>query len=87
MSEDFDYHEIDDPIPDGMVCCPRCDGWRQVDCHCGGDLCVCDNYGEEDCPMCHGEGVVTQVRYDKWLERRREYAKVMREALDNADQK
>ena len=30
------------------TCCNT--GW--LDCHCGGDLCVCENYGEYPCPDC-----------------------------------
>jgi len=35
--------------------CAECNNTGMVDCHCGGDLCVCDNNGEEPCPMCGGE--------------------------------
>ncbi len=33
--------------------CDHCQNTGSVDCHCGGDLCVC---GEEEieCPRCHG---------------------------------
>ena len=34
--------------------CDRCDNDGVVNCYCGGDLCVCENYGEMDCPRCHG---------------------------------
>lgn len=36
--------------------CSFCDGDGCVNCYCGGDLCVCENYGERVCPKCHGEG-------------------------------
>ena len=87
MNDDKIDHDDNEPLPDGMVPCPRCDGWRQVECHCGGDLCVCENYGEMDCPMCYGEGIVSEERYQKWAELRREMMAVMRAAWPQADQK
>jgi hypothetical protein len=77
--DDYDY---EDDMPAGHVMCPRCDGHRTVDCHCGGDLCVCENYGEMDCPMCLGEGDVKKERADRYHARQAEYAKVLREALE-----
>jgi hypothetical protein len=32
--------------------CERCDNMGVVNCYCGGDLCVCRNNGEKDCPDC-----------------------------------
>lgn len=32
--------------------CDTCQNLGIVDCHCGGDLCVCLNYGEKPCPDC-----------------------------------
>ncbi len=29
-----------------------CDGWGSIPCRCGGDLCVCWNRGELECPGC-----------------------------------
>lgn len=55
--------------------CPRCDGWRALECYCGGDLCVCENYGERDCPLCHGEGEVSNELYERYMERQRQSAK------------
>lgn len=42
-----------DPWKPGEYC-DRCQNTGEIDCHCGGDLCVC---GEEtkECPRCHGE--------------------------------
>ena len=42
------------PIPkwDGGYC-DRCNNTGMVDCHCGGDLCVCGRE-EYECPRCHG---------------------------------
>lgn len=71
MTTEWHDHGFDDHT-EGHVNCPKCDGWREVDCHCGGDLCVCENYGNRECPVCHGEGEVTQERYDQWWKRQRE---------------
>lgn len=30
----------------------RCGGGRTLRCHCGGDLCVCGNFGEAECYGC-----------------------------------
>jgi len=35
--------------------CAECNNTGMVDCHCGGDLCVCENNGEYTCPACGGE--------------------------------
>lgn len=41
------YEELfDDDFPE------RCGGMGIVDCRCGGDLCVCHNHGEVECPGC-----------------------------------
>ena len=69
MDEPDDYNEYD------FVTCPRCDGMGSIDCHCGGDLCVCENYGETTCPLCGDTGEIPRVDYDKWVEREREIAK------------
>ena len=45
--------------------CDRCQNTGTVDCHCGGDLCVCENYGEKECPCCHGECCDSQFGYDE----------------------
>ena len=34
--------------PDGG----NCYGTGELDCHCGGDLCVCHNHGTVECPGC-----------------------------------
>lgn len=55
--------------------CPHCSGFGHVECHCGGDLCVCENYGEATCSVCGGEGEVSEARYDRYEEnQRRHYA-------------
>lgn len=38
----LDYDETE------MAICPHCMGLGTVECRCGGDLCVCDNYGDRD---------------------------------------
>lgn len=30
----------------------ECNGLGYIECYCGGDLCVCDNYGEIPCGGC-----------------------------------
>ena len=57
MSQHDDYDYDYDDLNEAEVC-PRCDGDGEVNCYCGGDLCVCENYGERACPRCHGEGYV-----------------------------
>ena len=73
--DDFDF------MPDESAVCPKCMGMCSVDCYCGGDLCVCDNYGEMDCPLCNGEGEVSNALYESYLESRRKaheaFAKVL----------
>ena len=34
--------------------CDRCYNTGEIDCYCGGDFCVCTNYGTMECPSCHG---------------------------------
>lgn len=67
---DFDP---DDYLNDADATCPRCDGWGHIDCHCGGDLCVCDNYGDAPCPLCHGDGQVSDATYDSYQAARRKW--------------
>lgn len=72
-----DYYEFEPDIHDGYVICPRCNGDQVVNCHCGGDLCVCDNEGEMPCPFCGGEyggeGYVSQEKCDAYLKRQAEF--------------
>lgn len=72
---------VDDYDPDGArdgVVCPRCMGGGTEDCHCGGDLCVCENYGEMDCRVCYGEGTVSEKRADQYDESRRQWFATMK---------
>lgn len=75
MADDFDdyYDDYDEGPP-----CPLCDGWKTVNCYCGGDQCYCENYGEKDCPLCYGEGVASPERAEAYLAHDREMAAVMR---------
>ncbi|QIF82488.1 hypothetical protein [Brevundimonas sp. 'scallop'] len=72
---DGDEYEYDDR--DGITC-PRCQGDGTVDCHCGGDLCVCENYGERDCPVCGGDGEVSEMVEAQYEESRRQAYEAMR---------
>lgn len=76
MCEDFD---------EDFCQCPRCSGWGEVDCRCGGDLCVCTNYGSAPCPLCYGEGEVSEARYEQYLERQRENDRLFAEARAKID--
>lgn len=68
--------DFDDLYPDEYgddFPCPKCDGCGSIDCNCGGDLCVCTNYGERYCPVCGGAGHVTEARYDQYQAAQREW--------------
>lgn len=34
--------------------CDTCQNTGYVECLCGGDLCICENNGEMECPDCNG---------------------------------
>lgn len=38
-----------------MVWCWTCNGLGVVECLCGGDFCVCMDFGEAPCPGCGGD--------------------------------
>lgn len=76
--------DLIDDDRDGVVC-PRCMGDRTVDCNCGGDLCVCLNYGERDCPVCHGEGEVSEEREGRYFEGQRRAAEAYRRVFGDPD--
>lgn len=39
--------------------CERCYNTGELDCYCGGDLCVCERGGTYPCPDCGGrEGFI-----------------------------
>lgn len=65
--------------------CPRCTGWGEIDCHFGGDLCVCDNYGQAMCPMCGGEGEVSVVQCEAYLQRQAEHQAEMMKVWERVE--
>jgi hypothetical protein len=80
MSEQFDDFDFgEDDLPEGSVWCDRCQGSGVADCHCGGDQCYCENYGEMECPRCHGEGFY--VPTPKQIAAEAEMSRIMGEAL------
>lgn len=74
-----------DGYDDDLLPCPRCDGFGYVDCYCGGDLCVCENHGETMCPLCCGEGDVTETDYNRYEEAQRELGRLWAEARARID--
>ena len=36
--------------------CDHCQNTGYLDCHCGGDFCVCERNGEYPCPHCDVAG-------------------------------
>ena len=71
--------DIPDDYDDDHPTCPRCNGMGEVDCHCGGDLCVCENYGSAICPLCCGDGEVSEETYQKYEQNQREwYAAILK---------
>lgn len=77
MSENDEYDFDDYDLPP----CPKCNGDGTVDCYCGGDLCVCTNYGEKLCGLCYGDGEVSEERAAAYLKRKRELSQAFAEAL------
>jgi hypothetical protein len=82
MGEHEDITDYDD---DQSAVCPRCMGDGSVDCNCGGDLCVCENYGYMDCPLCHGEGAISTSLYDRYLEQRRKAHEAFTKVWDQSE--
>lgn len=90
MSRDtIDFFDDENEVPEGCVLCPRCTGQSVVYCHCGGDLCVCDNYGEKPCPLCGGEyggeGYVEKEKADAYLKHKAEIHEAFRAVLTKSD--
>jgi len=48
--DDPEWLDRDDT--DDVTYCFTCCNTGEVDCYCGGDLCVCRNQGTEPCPDC-----------------------------------
>lgn len=44
-----DFGDDSNPADDW---CDTCHNMGVVDCHCGGDLCICLHHGEKPCPDC-----------------------------------
>lgn len=69
----------DDGYDDDGVTCPRCMGDGTVNCYCAGDFCICDNFGDADCPVCHTEGTVTPEREAGYFKSLAEQRELLRE--------
>lgn len=65
---ELDYYDDIDGVP-----CPKCYGFGTVDCDCCGDFCCCENGGDRDCPVCHGEGEISEERNTRYEENQREW--------------
>lgn len=76
MCGDYDDFYDDEEWPEGAELCDRCGGMGIANCYCGGDLCICENYGEMECPLCDGEG--HWVPTEAYKKSRAEYAEMMR---------
>lgn len=76
-----DYEDYDDGVP-----CPCCDGHGTVECYCGGDFCACENYGDRDCPLCHGECDVSEEVEKAYLKRRADNWAAWQKAIVRDDQ-
>jgi len=59
-------------MPSDDLWCESCNGMGTNQCLCGGDLCICDNYGEYDCPRCDGTGDATMSTGNLWGRNERE---------------
>jgi hypothetical protein len=49
VTDNDPYYDMDD---EDERYCYRCNSTGYITCHCGGDLCLCKNYGEMPCPKC-----------------------------------
>lgn len=49
--------------PNRVAYCDLCKNTGEVDCYCGGDLCVCDNNGVYPCPACDGGDLIGDDEY------------------------
>lgn len=81
---EYDYDDYDDVEHPQ---CPRCSGGGEIDCHCGGDLCVCTNYGTAICPLCAGDGHVSEATYEKYEQRQREMHEAFRKIVASSTER
>jgi DnaJ-class molecular chaperone len=49
-------------------------------------MCVCANYGERDCPTCHGEGEVSEEREATYFENQRAAFEAMQRVFKDTPQ-
>jgi RecJ-like exonuclease len=70
MSDNYDY---DDDVPEGCVYCSRCNGFGTVP-----DF---ENWDNEYCPVCDGEGYITRELSDKMNASREKFRDILAEAL------
>lgn len=78
------YDDYDD-YDDQFLTCPRCLGDGYLICSCGGDCCVCDNYGEAPCPLCYAEGVVSEEVAKKIEAARRRACELFNKAASESE--
>lgn len=67
MGEVYEDDFCDDYPP-----CPHCHATGEVNCHCGGDLCICENYGDAPCPVCQGQQTVSGAVYESYFKKAKE---------------
>lgn len=70
-AHDYDDDFYDDEIPAGMVICDRCNGDGTINCYC------CGANDELPCGVCHGEGYITEARWEKRRAAHREMMKAL----------
>lgn len=80
--EDYDV-EYDDDYPEGAIWCDRCQGSGIAECYCGGDFCICTNYGETECRRCDGKGHYVPTKAQ--IEFEQQMRDLMAAALKRAD--
>jgi DnaJ-class molecular chaperone len=68
---DYDYH--DSFLPDGCVWCDKCGG--------SGLVPDFENWDDENCPVCYGEGFITKERAEKREASLKVYQEMLAKAL------
>ena len=51
-SDPEEWYEAMAAADDADGWCDLCHNTGEVDCYCGGDLCICMNHGTKPCPAC-----------------------------------